>query len=597
VCEKCDTERAVGSVDELRKLAGQLPEGFDNHKPLIDDVKFACTCGGKMVRTKSVLDAWFDSGAMPYAQYHWPFGTGKALVSDQFPADFIAEGLDQTRGWFYTLHAIGTLLTEIEGTELPKGPIYKTCVVNGLVLDKDGVKMSKRLGNVVDPWKAIEEHGADAVRWYLLASGAPWLPKRFDAARLLEERKRFFGTLQNSYKFFADYARLADGFDPARDPAPAPRSRPEIDRWLVSLTQSLIVDVRARMSAYDLSGACAALEEFVIDELSNWYIRRNRARFWKGVGADKLSAFATLHAALETVALLLAPIAPFLSEMLFERLAPGRGSVHAQRLPEADPSLVDPDLEGSMRVVVKVVEMGRALRERANLKIRTPLRALHVRSSDERSLELLRTTFAAEQVLGELNIKSFGSLAADDGQLCRLRAKANFRVLGKRIGGLMKSAAAAIEALDPTAVARVRSGGTVTLSLGADTVEIGPEDVDVKVETSAQFDVETDGRLVVYLDTQLDDELIAEGLAREVVNRVNSLRKSAGLAVEERIRLRLDGGDDALLTRALHAHADLIRNETLAVESTIGAEPFPDGSQEKFDLGEGRALRVSLVRL
>jgi isoleucyl-tRNA synthetase len=250
-----------------------------------------------------------------------------------------------------------------------------------------------------------------------------------------------------------------------------------------------------------------------------------------------------------------------------------------------------------MRVVVKVVEMGRALRERANLKIRTPLRALHVRSSDERSLELLRTPFAAEQVLGELNIKSFGSIAADDGQLCRLRAKANFRVLGKRIGGLMKAAAAAIEALDPASVAKLRSGQKIALTLGTESVEIGPEDVEVKVETSAQFDVETDGRLVVYLDTQLDDELVAEGLAREVVNRINGLRKSAGLAVEERIRLRLDGGNDALLAAALRAHADLIRNETLAVESRIGGAPFPDGSNETFDLGEGRQLRVSLARL
>jgi isoleucyl-tRNA synthetase len=598
VCDRdASHERAVGSVEELKKLAGRLPEGFDNHKPSIDQVTFACErCGGKMQRTPAVLDAWFDSGAMPYAQYHWPFGAGKQAVSDQFPADFIAEGQDQTRGWFYTLHAIGTLLTEIPGTDLPKGPIYKTCVVNGLVLDKDGVKMSKRLGNVVDPWKAIEEHGADAVRWYLLASGAPWLPKRFDPTRLLEERKRFFGTLQNSYKFFADYARLPDGFDPVRDRAPAVRERPEIDRWLVSLTQSLILDVRARLDAYDLSGACAALEEFVVDELSNWYIRRNRARFWKGTGADKISAFATLHAALETVSLLLAPLAPFLSEMLFERLAPGKGSVHAQRLPEADAGLVDADLEGSMRVVVKVVEMGRALRERANLKIRTPLRALHVRSSDERSLELLRTPFAAEQVLAELNIKSFGSIAADDGQLCRLRAKANFRVLGKKIGGLMKAAAAAIDALDPADVGRLRTGGNVTLKLGNDSVEIGPDDVEVKVETSAQFDVETDGRLVVFLDTVLDDDLIAEGLAREAVNRINGLRKSAGLAVEERIRLRIDGGADPLLARALRVHAELIRNETLGIESVLESEPFAAGSSETFDLGDGRVLRVSLVR-
>lgn len=598
VCDRDDThELAVGSVADLRALAGSLPEGFDNHKPLIDDVKFPCTrCAGTMVRTKSVVDCWFDSGAMPYAQYHFPFGAGKQAVFDQFPADFIAEGLDQTRGWFYTLHAIGTLLTQLPDVGLPQGPVYKTCVVNGLVLDKDGVKMSKRLGNVVDPWKAIAEHGADAVRWYLLATGAPWLPKKFDPAKLLEERKGFFGTLVNSYKFFADYARLPDGYSPARDRAPVAAERPEIDRWLVSLTQSLIRDVRACMSAYDLSGACHALEEFVVAELSNWYIRRNRARFWKGSGADKTSAFATLHAALETVALLLAPIAPFLSEMLFERLAPGRGSVHAQRLPEADPRVVDEDLEGSMKIVVRIVEMGRALRERANVKIRTPLRAIHVRSSDERSLELLRRPFAREQILGELNVKSFGDLAADDGHLCRLRAKANFRVLGKKIGGRMKAAALVIEALDQPAVARLRSGATLSLDVGGEKIEITAEDVEIKVETTAGVDVETDGRFVVTLDTVLDDDLIAEGLAREVVNRVNTLRKSAGLAIEERIRLRLSCGTDRLLAHAIDHYGPFIRGETLAVECSISDESFAGGAVETFELGDSRTLRVHLVR-
>ncbi|MBL8857960.1 MAG: isoleucine--tRNA ligase [Planctomycetes bacterium] len=598
VCDRDENhERAVESVAALQALAGSLPRDFDNHKPQIDEVTFGCDrCAGTMKRTKSVLDCWFDSGAMPYAQYHFPFGKGKERVLDQFPADFIAEGLDQTRGWFYTLHAIGTLLSQIPGLGLPQGPTYKTCVVNGLVLDKDGVKMSKRLGNVVDPWKAVGEHGADAVRWYLLSSGAPWLPKKFDPNGLLETRKRFFGTLINSYKFFADYARLSDGFDPARDAGPSAQDRPEIDRWLISRTESLKARVKQRLDAYALGEVCLALQDFVVDDLSNWYIRRNRARFWKGRGADKTAAFATLHGALETVSLLMAPIAPFVAEMLFERLAPGRGSVHAQDFPRRDAALHDPVLEASMEIVVKIVEMGRALRERANVKIRTPLRAIHVRSSDERALELLRRPFAADQVLGELNIKSFGSLAADDGQLCTLRAKANFRVLGKKIGGLMKAAAAEIDALDATRVAELRAGGSVRVKVGAETIELAPEDVDIKVETKATFDVETDGRFVVYLDTDLDDELIAEGLAREVVNRVNSLRKSAGLAVEERIRLNLDARGDTLLGKALEVHLDLIRGETLAVECTRTAEALAGGASEAFDLGEGRTLGASLIR-
>jgi isoleucyl-tRNA synthetase len=596
VCEGCERDVAIDSIAELERRAGALSPGFDLHKPWIDEIAFPCeSCAATMRRTKSVLDCWFDSGAMPYAQYHWPFGAGKQAVSEQFPADFIAEGLDQTRGWFYTLHAIGTLLTQIPSSGLPRGPIYKACSVNGLVLDKDGVKMSKRLGNVVDPWATIRENGADAVRWYLLASGAPWLPKRFDPNGLVEVRRRFFGTLINSYKFFADYARLPDGYDPRRDRAPAPKLRPEIDRWLVSRTQSLISEVRVAMDAFDLAGSCKLLEAFVVDDLSNWYIRRNRARFWKGQGADKLAAFASLHAALETVALLLAPIAPFVAEMIFTRVAPERGSVHAQVLPVAEHDWIDRDLEDSMRIVVQIVEMGRALRERANLKIRQPLRALHLRSSHEHSLELLRTAFASEQILGELNIKSWGSLAADDGALCTLKAKANFRLLGKRLGGAMKAAAAAIEALPAAEVARLRAGASVALQIGGERVEVAPEEVEIQVQTKADFDVETNGRFVVFLDAQLDDELLAEGLARELVNRLNTLRKDSGLAIEERIRLRLHA-TDALASRALDAHASLISSETLAIELSRSPEPFAGGVSERFDLGDGRELVVHLIR-
>ena len=601
VCADCDHVHAIGSVAELTALAGALPEGFDNHKPLIDEVQFDCPkCSGKrsMKRTKAVLDCWFDSGAMPYAQYHWPFGEGRAKVADQFPADFIAEGLDQTRGWFYTLHAIGSFVTSLPDCGLPDGPAFKACAVNGLVLDKDGVKMSKRLGNVVDPWAMIREHGVDAVRWYLLSSGSPWLPKRFDPEGLLEVRRRLLGTLTNSYKFFADYARLPDGFDPQRDRAPAPAERPEIDRWLISRTQTLIVDVRKAMDAYDLDGACHAIEGFVVDELSNWYIRRNRRRFHKsGKGPDKTAAFATLHAALETVALLAAPMMPFLCEMLFLRLSPGRGSVHAALLPEPDLALVDRELEESMRVVTRIVVMGRALRERAGIKIRQPLRAIHIRSSHEHSLELLRTDFAREQILGELNIREYGSLSSDDGKLCTLRAKANFRVLGKRLGARMKAAAAAIEALAPERVAALRAGGTLSVEIDGEPVTIGPEDVSVTVESQAAFDVETDGRFVLFLDTQLDDDLIAEGLLRELISRVNALRKKAGLSVTDRIGLLLDPGQDPLLAAAIEANRPWIGEETLAPEVVLGGALIASElAAEDLDLGGGHLVRARLWR-
>ena len=599
VCERDAAHvRAVGGVAELRALAGELPAGFDLHKPSVDEVAFRCDrCAGTMRRTRAVLDCWFDSGAMPYAQYGWPHAPGsEAMLRDQFPAHFIAEGLDQTRGWFYTLHAIGAFVTSQRDLGLPDAPAYATCAVNGLVLDKDGVKMSKRLGNVVDPWKAIADHGADAVRWYLLSSGAPWLPKRFDAGGLLEVRRRFLGTLVNSYRFFAEYARI-DGFDPADPRIPAVRSRPEIDRWLASRTQTVTREVEARMQAYDLAGVCRALEVFVVDELSNWYIRRNRRRFWRNeTGDDKLAAFATLHAALERAALLLAPFAPFLAEMLWERLGEPRGSVHAQLAPPVAEPEIDPDLEASMRVVARVVEMGRALRERARLRVRQPLRALHVRTSDERSLQLLRTGFAAEQILDELNIRSFGSLASDDGKLCRLRAKANFRALGKRLGSRTKAAAAAIESLPGAEIARLRGGSSILLRVEGEELGIGPEEVQVLVETDADFDVETDGRYVVWIDTALDDELIGEWLAREVVNRVNALRKEAGLAVDDRIRLVLDPGDDAALARAIREHRTTIAAETLALSLEQAVATPAHAAHGRFEIDESRNLGVALVR-
>ncbi|MCB9905746.1 MAG: isoleucine--tRNA ligase [Planctomycetes bacterium] len=596
VCDRDDThQRALGSVEEMRAAAGGLPDGFDNHKPSIDQLRFACEeCGGTMVRTKSVVDCWFDSGSMPYAQHHWPFGDSQSRLADQFPADFIAEGLDQTRGWFYSLLAVGAFVAE-DAPELPKGVVYQNCVVNGLVLDKDGVKMSKRLGNIVDPWEAVKAHGIDAVRWYMLSSGAPWLPKRFDMEGVLEVRRRFLGTLINSYRFLADYARI-DGFRPRDAAIPRVAERPEIDRWLASRSESLVGEVRARMSEYDLSGACRAVEGFVVDELSNWYIRRNRRRFWKGgAGPDKQSAYATLHGALRTVALLIAPAAPFLAEMLWERLQPGDESVHAQFLPVADELVRDERLEASMRVVERVVEMGRALRERNNLRVRQPLRAIHLRASDPETLELLRSGFASELVLDELNIKSWGSLDADDGQLCTLRAKANFKTLGKRLGKQMKAAAAAIGELEPDRIAALRSGGSVTLELEGETVELTAADVDVSVESRADFDVEADGRMIVFLDTELDDALLREGLAREAVNRLNGLRKQAGLAIDDRIRLNLDARGEQL-GRALLEHGDFIAAETLAEAWQISKDALPGTEWSECELGDGELLRVSLAR-
>ena len=604
VCDGCDLERAVGGIAELAELAGGLPDDFDPHKPGVDAVTFACgACGGTLRRTSPVADVWFDSGSVPFAQYHWPHAPDSAArLADQYPADFIAEGLDQTRGWFYTLHAIGTFVASLApeelptGVALPAGPVFRTCAVNGLVLDKDGVKMSKSLGNVVDPWQQIERHGIDALRWYMLSSGSPWLPKRYDDAGVLEVRRRFFGTLANSYKFLAEYARI-DGFDPQARGVPAVAERPAIDRWLVSRTQTTIARTLALFDDYDLPAACDVLASFVVDEVSNWYIRRNRRRFWKGpTGADKLAAFATLHAALHSATLLMAPVAPFLAELLWERLG-GVGSVHAALLPEPHGEQRDEGLEQSMRIVERVVEMGRALRERAGLRVRQPLRALHVRCSDPADLALLASAFASAQIHDELNVKGWGSLGTDDGKLVHLRAKANFRVLGKRVAAQMKSAAAAIEALPAEAIAALRAGRELDLPLEPP-VRIGPEDVLISVETDADFDIETDGRFVAWLDVELDEALRAEGLAREVVNRVNGLRKERGLAVEERVRLAFRT-PSAALERAVLAHAEMIAGEVLALEiERAAAEPAEPAGPEwaSYELGEGMQLDVRLRR-
>jgi isoleucyl-tRNA synthetase len=566
ICEGCEVEEALGSADEMAERAGGLPDAFDHHKPSIDEVTFPCaSCGGTMRRTNSVVDCWFDSGSMPFAQYNWPHGeAAREKVADQFPADFICEGLDQTRGWFYTLHAIGAFMTGLD-EKLEVAPAYKTCMVNGLVLDKDGVKMSKRLGNVIDPWEMVGEHGADAVRWYFVSSAAPWLPKRLDRAGPGEIRRRFLSTLLNSYGFFREYARI-DEYDPASGAIPPLAERPEIDRWLVSRTQSVAAEARARFADFDLTGAARAIEGFVVDELSNWYIRRNRRRFWKGdTGPDKLSAYASLQESLRTVALAMAPLAPFHSELLWQRLSDRAGSVHAELYPELDEACLDRGLEAEMDVVQRVVVMGRALRERAGMKVRQPLRALHVRSSDEASLKLLQASFASEQILDELNVKSWGSLGADDGKLCRLTAKANFRTLGKRLGPRMKAAAAAIGGLDADALSALRAGETASIELDGEAFELAPEDVQIAVESQAEFDVETDGTFIVWLDTELDDELIAEGVAREVVTTVNGVRKQAGLKIEERIELRYCTDADPL-AGAVESHRDFIMRETLATD-------------------------------
>ncbi|MGH7152193.1 MAG: class I tRNA ligase family protein, partial [Planctomycetota bacterium] len=367
----CDRQEGhvevFGSLEGLGKRAGSLPRDLDLHRPAVDGIAFRCaSCAGSMRRVASVLDCWFDSGAMPWAQVHWPF-ENRDRVREQFPADYIAEGLDQTRGWFYTLHAIATFLTGVDrarGEEdpslaLPEGGAYRACLVNGLVLDREGKKMSKRLGNTIDPWEALKRDGADSLRWYLLAASAPWLPKRFDPAGVSDVRHGFLRKVADSYNFFARYA-CVEGWKPGpKGAASAP-----LDRWIDSRRASTVLAVEESLEAYDLTGACRAIERFVVEDVSNWYIRRSRDRFWKG-GSGARCAFESLHAALETTCRLLAPFVPFLADEIYGRLSGGKESVHLARFPKADAAAREPGLEASMEVVLRVCRMGHALRERA----------------------------------------------------------------------------------------------------------------------------------------------------------------------------------------------------------------------------------------
>jgi isoleucyl-tRNA synthetase len=602
ICDACDGEHAPESLAEAGRLAGRpLPDDFDPHRPTIDDVELPCTaegCTGTMRRTPEVIDCWFDSGAMPFAQAGWPRDTGGALPRD-FPSDFISEGLDQTRGWFYTLHVLATFvagLPEVAEDAAARGgrageglPAYRACLVNNMLLDAQGKKMSKSRGNVVDPGELFDTVGVDAVRWYFLASGQVWTPKRFDAKALAEAARRTFGTLRNCYAFLALYANL-DGWGPGDD-APAVPDRPPIDRWLVSRLATLTRDVDAAFTALDLTEATRLLDRFIDTELSNWYVRRNRARFWKsGDDADKRAAFATLAAALERVALLMAPIAPFLSEGLWRSVtgAPEDASVHLADWPVPDADAVDAELERRMGVVLDAVELGRSVRAAHDLRVRQPLSAAKLKAADPADAARLSDPDLARLVAEELNVKVVEVVERADFRT--LSAKPDFKRLGPRFGSRMKRVAAAVAALDEPALEAYQQERRISVDVDGEAVELGPQDIALSVQGRAGFAVAADGRLVLALDTRLDDALLAEGRAREIVNRVQNTRKASGLDVSDRVVVHLDG--DATLLDAARRHERLILDEVLGLSLRLGGAP--EGAQE-FDV-DGAALHVAVER-
>jgi isoleucyl-tRNA synthetase len=548
-----------------------LPEGFDPHKPYIDEYVWACHCGGLMRRTPEVIDAWFDSGSMPYAQWHYPF-ENDADFQAHFPADFICEGVDQTRGWFYSLLAIATTAF---------GQLaYKHVIVNELVLDPEGQKMSKSRGNVVDPWQMISEFGADTIRVYLLASSQVWLPKRFDRRTIPEVAGGFFNTLRNTYGFFSLYAG-----DWQPEQASPLSARTQLDRWLLSRLDATVDAVTGHWAGYDVTAGTRAIMDFVVDDLSNWYVRLSRARFWApGREADP-AAVATLHEALATVARLLAPAAPFVTDWLHRSLA--GTSVHLARFPEPQ-GRRDSALEAAMDAVRRLASLARAVRNEASLPVRQPLRRMYVAvplgvrgPAFDQLLELLRA---------EVNVKTI-DVVSSDAELVRLKAKPNFRSLGKRFGKRTPDVAAAVSRLTQDQMREFEAGEPVTLELDGETITILPDDVTIEREVASQWLVKSEGPYVVALDPELDDALRREGFAREVVNRVQRLRKEAGYEYTTRIHLWIDGGPAAL--EALRPHGEFIQEETLARSLELGSRATgPDGEHQLEMDGLGVVLGV-----
>ena len=585
-------EKCIGSVEELRKeidkavAAGVMKDNpyagkeFDLHRPYIDGVVLVSDSGKPMRREPDLIDVWFDSGAMPYAQIHY---MGEQLREDQFPADFIAEGVDQTRGWFYTLHAIATMCFD--------SVAFKNVISNGLVLDKNGNKMSKRLGNAVDPFETLGKYGPDATRWYMITNSQPWDNLKFDVEGVDEVRRKLFGTLYNTYSFFALYANL-DGFDYSQKDLDI-KDRPEIDRWILSELNTLVKTVGDAFEDYEPTRAGRAIGTFVDAYLSNWYVRLCRRRFWRGdMTDDKLSAYQTLYTCLETLSRLMAPIAPFFSERMFLDLNAGRAengkrkveSVHHLPFPEYHVEMVDKALEERMQLAQKVCSMVLGLRKKSNLRVRQPLQRIVIPVRDaEMQAQLERVQHL---ICSELNVKTVEFLAADNNLLVK-KIKPNFKTLGPRYGKVMKALGAAIMAFSQEQINALEANGNTIVNIEGTDCEVLLTDVEIATQDIPGWVVANDGSLTVALDITLTPELIDEGIARELVNRIQNIRKE-GFDVTDRIVVELQSGEwDA----AVEHHRDYICTETLCTSLTLVPE-VQDGQQIEIIDGKPTAIAI-----
>ena len=556
ICEGCGKQKCVGSVAELKE-GKNVPEPLDLHKPHVDDVTFVCKdCGGTMRRTPELIDVWFDSGSMPFAQWHYPF-ENKEIFEGGYPSDFISEGIDQTRGWFYTLHSIGTFLFD--------KPAYKNVLVNELILDKQGQKMSKSKKNSVDPFELLRKYGADPTRWYLVANSPVWRPTLFDEEGIGEVQRKFFSTLLNTYSFFALYANV-DQFEYAEDRIPPPE-RAEIDQWILSELNSLIKNYVQWMDDYDVTRAARAVSDFTIDQLSNWYVRRNRRRFWKSErGKDKTAAYQTLYECLTAVSSLMAPFAPFLAEELHQNLNAVSKlglpeSVHLCMLPVPDESVIHQGLERRMERAITIVGLVRAMRMKSNLKVRQPLKKIILPVSNEQDRAVIKQM--EDVILEEINVKQI-EFVTDDSGIVRKKAKPNFRSLGQKFGKAVQPVAARIRDFTSAEISALEREGSMKIAINGTECAIVKEDVEILHEDIQGWMVESNGTMTVALDTELNEELIEEGLAREFVNRVQNMRKDAGLEVTDRIKIYYRSTDR--LTKALVRLSAYVRQETLATE-------------------------------
>jgi isoleucyl-tRNA synthetase len=548
--------RCIGSEAELlSEIEASVKAGFmssdfvmkDLHKPFVDQVILVSSKGEKMFREPDLIDVWFDSGAMPYAQWHWPF-ENEEVFRNNFPADFIAEGVDQTRGWFFTLHALSVLLFDSIS--------YKNVIANGLVLDKNGNKMSKRLGNVVDPFETIAKYGADATRWYMVSNSDPWDNLKFDLEGVAEGQRKFFGTLYNTYGFFAIYANI-DGFEFNPEKTTPLVQRTELDRWIYSKLQSLVKKVRTNMDNYDPTPAARAIEEFVSDHLSNWHVRLSRRRFWKGeMNADKQAAYETLYECLMVTSQLMSPISPFFSDWLYKNLGGKAESVHLTDLPVVNKAAIDLVLEEQMDYAQKISSLVLSIRKKENIKVRQPLQKILIPLVDQRIKDEI--VHVQNLILAEVNVKELSFIDAIDKSI-----KPNFKTLGKKVGAKMKAVAAEIVNLKQDKISELEANGNCKIAVEGEEISILLEDVEILSKEISGYKVANEGRLTVALDVSISAELKEEGVAREIISKLQSLRKEMNLEVTDKILIKIEAHD--YIKSSINQFKSYICTELLAI--------------------------------